>query len=244
MSTVHLEHRKYEKQPASASRGVRNMNKQDQPREKLVRYGADVLTDTELIAILIRSGTQGMNVMETATKLLEEVGGLHRMARCDAMDISKIKGIGRVKAITLMAALEMGRRLSKGSDEERIILQQPDRVYAHFGPMMRDLSKEVFYVAYLNSAKVLEGYDKISIGGTNATIVDPPEVLRKAVMNKAHGIILLHNHPSGNTNPSRADINLTQRLVDGGKMIGVQVLDHIIVAGYEYTSFKSRGIIP
>ncbi|MCH8556954.1 MAG: DNA repair protein RadC [Balneolia bacterium] len=240
MTEINLKETEYISQRPT---GVRNMLPDEQPREKLMKYGSDVLTDSELLAILLRSGTKGMNVMETSRHLLETNKGLHRLVRCDWQEISRIKGIGKVKAITLMAAFELARRLNQDTGGDKVTLHQPDQVYGYFGPMMRDLKKEIFIVAYLNSAKVLTGYDRISVGGTNATIVDPPEVLRKSVMNHAHGIILLHNHPSGNTTPSRSDISLTQRLVEGGRMMGIQVLDHIIVAGFKYTSMRDKGII-
>ncbi|MCH8566999.1 MAG: DNA repair protein RadC [Balneolales bacterium] len=231
------------KETAPSRQGVRNLLENEQPREKLMQNGADVLTESELIAILLRSGSKGMNVLETARSLLEQANGLHQLARCDWEEISRIKGIGKVKAITLMATFELARRLNQDSDKEKIVFRQPEEVYGYFGPVLRDLHKEVFIVAYVNSAKILLSYDKISIGGSNATIVDPPEVLRRSVMNRAHGIILVHNHPSGNNRPSRADIQLTKRIHEGAKMVGIDLVDHLIVAGYQYTSLKSEGLL-
>lgn len=223
--------------------GVRNLLPEEQPREKLMKYGPDVLTDSELLAILLRSGTQGMNVMEVARALLEKSGGLHKLARHDWDEISGIRGIGSVKALTLVAVFEIARRINQDSDEEKIFFFYPEQVYSYFGPMLRDNHKEIFIVGHLNSAKQLTGYDRISIGGANATVVDPNEVLRRALMNRAHNIMLVHNHPSGNPRPSSADVQLTKRIISGAKMIGIEVADHVIVAGYEWTSFKKLGII-
>ncbi|HKJ46652.1 MAG TPA: DNA repair protein RadC, partial [Balneolales bacterium] len=149
--------------------------------------------------------------------------------------------IAKVKAITLEAVFELSRRLQVADQEEKVILKCPEDVNAYFGPILRDLRKENFIVAFLNAAKVLTGYKKISIGGVTATIVDPAEVMKQAIMNDAHSVIVLHNHPSGNTKPSRADIQLTKRLVNSGKMLGISVEDHVIVAGYEFTSLRAKG---
>lgn len=183
--------------------------------------------------------------------LIETICGKTTDTTMSLQDLSKLGqdaleygGLTKKQAQKLNAAFELARRLHKPAADEKPRLQQPKEVNEFFAPFMRNLNKEVFYIAYLNSAKRLEGYESLSVGGSNATIVDPPEVLRKAIMNKAHGIIILHNHPSGNTRPSRADINLTKRLVEGGETVGVQVLDHVIIAGYHYTSLKSEGIIP
>lgn len=182
-------------------------------------------------------------LMEFITgKSLNTTKTMHEISRLGQKGL-EYGGLTQKQAQRLNAAFEIARRMNGFETETKPFMQQPDAVVKFFGPKLRNLNKEIFCIAYLNSAKRLEGYEFISKGGTNATIVDPPEVFKKSIMNDAHGIILLHNHPSGNNNPSRADINLTNRLVEGGKLVGVQVLDHIIIADYEYTSLKSRGII-
>lgn len=242
MAEINLKQAEYTAEIVKKS-GVRNMLPEEQPREKLMKYGPDVLTDSELLAILLRSGTQGMNVMEVSRTLLERSGGIHKLARHDWEEISGIRGIGKVKAITLVAVFELARRLSQDSEEEKIFFYYPEQVYSYFGPMLRDQQKEIFIVGYLNSAKQLTGYDRISVGGANATIVDPNEVLRKAIINRAHNIMLVHNHPSGNPRPSQADSKLTKRIQTGARMVGMDVADHVIIAGYEWTSFKKLSII-
>ncbi len=224
-------------------RVVKDMPPDDQPREKMQRHGPEVLSNAELLAIIMRTGTTKLNVIDLARNVLDQFGGLHRMARRDWKDICKVDGIGSVKAITIMAALELGRRLQTASAEEKVFLRCPDDVYGHFGAMMRDLRKEVFIIAFLNSAKRLIGFEKTSVGGQTATIVDPAEVIRQAIMNDAHSVILLHNHPSGNPTASQADIQLTKRVADAGKLVGVPVEDHVIIAGYEYVSLRSKGLM-
>lgn len=224
-------------------RVVKDMPPDEQPREKLQRHGPEVLSNTELLAILLRSGSRSMNVIDTARCLIEQAGGLHNLARKGWKDVCAINGIGTVKAVTIVAALEIGRRLQSASADDKVFLRCPEDVFTQFGPVLRDMRKEVFMVAFLNPAKKLIGYEKTSIGGQTATIVDPAEVFKQAIIHDAHSIVLLHNHPSGNASASQADIHLTKRLCDAGKLIGVMVEDHVIIAGYEYVSLRSKGLM-
>jgi DNA repair protein RadC len=224
-------------------RVVKDMSPDDQPREKLLRHGAEVLSNAELLAILLRTGTTKMNVIDTARSVLDVSGGLHNLARKEHRDLCRVNGIGAVKAVTILAALELGRRLQSAGLDEKVFFRSPDDVYAYFGPKMRDLRKEVFIIAFMNAAKKMIGYERMSIGGQTATIVDPSEAMRQAILNDAHSVVLLHNHPSGNAAASQADIQLTKRLYEAGRILGVYVEDHIIVAGYEYVSLRSKGLI-
>lgn len=223
--------------------GVRNLLRDEQPREKLADYGAEVLTDAELLAILIRSGSLEMNVVDTARHLLEKSGGLSNLARKNWQDMCQIKGIGKVKALTLLAAFELTRRINSGTGKNTVKIHSPGEVFKFFGPRLRDLEKEVFIIGYLNSSKCLTGYDKISEGGRHSTVVDVPEVFRMALLNGAASLVLVHNHPSGNTNPSQADIRLTRRMVETGDTLGLKILDHVIICGNDYYSFSSEGIL-
>lgn len=224
-------------------RVVKDMPPDDQPREKLQRHGPDVLSNAELLAILLRTGTTKMNVIDTARSILDLSGGLHNLARKEFRDLCRVDGIGAVKAVTIVAAMELGRRLQSASIEEKVFFRSPDDVYAYFGPKMRDLRKEVFIIAFMNAAKRMIGFERMSVGGQTATIVDPSEAMRQAILNDAHSVVLLHNHPSGNAAASQADIQLTKRLYEAGRILGVFVEDHIIVAGYEYVSLRSKGLI-
>lgn len=225
------------------NRTVKEMQPDEQPREKLMNHGGESLSDAELLAILLRTGSRRMNVIQMSAALLDHFGGLRKLARKQWQDMKTIPGVGNVKAITLEAALELSRRIQMASLGEQVQITSPRDAVAYFGPKLRDMTKEVFIVAFLNNAKVITGYKKISSGGSTATIVDPAEVIRQAVMNEANSMLLVHNHPSGNKKESRADIALTKRIHKAGKLLGIPVDDHLIIAGEGFTSFKAKGLI-
>ncbi len=224
-------------------RMVRDLSADEQPRERLVRYGTDNLSDTELLAILLRTGSRDMNVIETSRELLRYFGGLHKLVRKNWRELRVIKGVADVKAITLEAAFELSRRLQSRSNGQPIIFRTPEDVASHFGPRLRDLQTEQFMVVFMNAAKAVTGHHVISKGGKTATIVDPAEVMRQAIMNEANSIIIVHNHPSGTRRASRADISITKKLIQAGHMLDIFVDDHIIIAGYEFLSMKSEGLM-
>ena len=184
-----------------------------------------------------------MNVIQMSQALLDHFGGLRNVSRKDWQELKVIPGIADVKALTLEAVFELSRRIQVASLGDQLQVTSPKQAVAYFGPKMRDLTKEVFIVAFLNNAKYLTGYRKISSGGSTATIVDPAEVMRQAVLNEAQSLLLLHNHPSGQLSESKADIQLTKRLVESGKLLGIPIDDHIIIAGDGYTSLRTKGII-
>ncbi|HMB41593.1 MAG TPA: DNA repair protein RadC [Balneolaceae bacterium] len=224
-------------------RSVREMRPDEQPREKLLKYGSDSLSDAELLAILLRTGSRGMNVVDTSRALLDRFRGLRNLSRQDWQALKVIPGIAKVKAITLEAMFELSRRIQVASLGDEIQITSPDMAAAYFRPKLRDLNHEVFYVGFLNNSKVLTGIKKISSGGSRATIVEPAEVLRQAIINKANSILLVHNHPSGYLKESAADVNLTKRISKAGEMVNIPVTDHIIIAGDSYISLKSKKII-
>lgn len=224
-------------------RTVKEMQPDEQPREKLMNYGAESLTDAELLAILLRTGSSKMNVIQMAQALLNHFDGLRHLARKNWQAMKVIPGMGKVKALTLEAVFELSRRIQTASLGDQIQITSPQEAVAYFGPKLRDLTKEVFMVAFLNNAKMVLGYKKISSGGSTATIVDPAEVMRQAVMNEANSILLIHNHPSGQSRESKADIQLTKRIADSGKLLGIPVDDHIIIAGDSFTSFRTKGLL-
>lgn len=225
------------------NRTVKEMNSDEQPREKLMNHGGESLSDAELLAILLRTGSRKMNVIQMAQALLDQFGGLRYLARKDWQNMKAIPGMGNVKALTLEAVFELSRRIEVSELGEQVQITSPKEAVAYFGPKLRDLTKEVFIVAFLNNAKIVEGYKKISSGGSTATIVDPAEVIRQAVINEANSVLLIHNHPSGSRKESRADVQLTKRLAKSGKLLGIPVDDHIIIAGDGFTSFKSKGLL-
>ncbi len=208
-----------------------------------MKYGADSLSDAELLAILLRTGTRKMNVIETSRALLDHFNGLHSLIKKEWNELRVIPGIAKVKAITLEAAFELARRIQVAGLGEEIQITSPDEAAAFFGPKIRHLTKEVFLVGFLNNRKILTGFHRISQGGSNATIVEPAEVMRHAILNQANSIILVHNHPSGNNKASTADIQLTKRVAESGKLLGIPVDDHIIIAGYDFVSLRSQGLL-
>ena len=224
-------------------RTVKEMQPDEQPREKLMNYGAESLSDAELLAILLRTGSRSMNVIQMSQALLDHFGGLRQLARKNWQEMRVIPGIAKVKALTLEAVFELSRRIQVASLGEQVQITSPDAAAAYFGPKLRDLTKEVFIVAFLNNAKIVVGYKKISSGGTTATVVDPAEVMRQAMMNEANSILLVHNHPSGNKTESKADKQLTKRIAEAGKLLGIPVDDHIIIAGDGYTSFRAKNLL-
>lgn len=224
-------------------RSVREMQPDEQPREKLLKYGADSLSDAELIAILLRTGTKGLNVIETSRALLTRFGGLRKLSKQNWQSLKVIPGIAQVKAITLEAVFELSRRLQVASLGDEISMHSPELAAAYFMPRLRDLPHEEFYVAFLNNSKVLTGFKRISSGSSKATIVDVAEVLRQAIINRASSIILAHNHPSGYRKESAADIRLTKRIVESGLLLSIPVDDHIIIAGDHYISFREKNLL-
>lgn len=226
-----------------SKRTVKELSIDEQPREKLQRYGSESLSDAELLAILLRTGSNKMNVIDTARTLLDHFNGLKNLSRKNWQELRVIPGIAKVKAITLESIFELSRRLQVADLGEKVSLKCPEDVNNFFGPKLRDLRKETFVVTFLNAAKVMTGFKRISTGGVTATIVDPAEVMRQAIMNDAHSVIVLHNHPSGNPKPSQADIQLTKRLVESGKLLGISVEDHVIIAQYNFTSLRAKGLM-
>lgn len=222
---------------------VRDLAEDEQPRERLIRFGAESLTDAELLAILMRTGSRKMNVIDTCRKMLRHFGGLHKLVRKSWRELRVIEGVADVKAITLEAAFELSRRLQSAGNGKSLFFRTPEDVASHFGPRMRDLQTEQFVVVFLNAAKAVTGHQIISKGGKTATVVDPAEVMRQAIMNEANSIIIVHNHPSANRRASRADISITKKLIRAGDMLDITVDDHIIIAGYEHLSMRSEGMM-
>lgn len=225
-------------------RTVREMHPDEQPREKLLKYGPESLSTAELLAILLRTGSKGMNVVDTSRALLDRFQGLRNLSKQDWQALKVIPGIAKVKALTLEAVFELTRRIQMESLGNEVKITTPEMAAAYFMPRLRDLKHEEFYVAFLNNSKILTGYKKISSGGTTATVVEPAEVMRQAILNQANSILLVHNHPSGYLKESQADIKLTNRLNDAGKMLGIPVIDHIIIAGDGYISLRNKNLIP
>lgn len=222
---------------------IKELPVDDRPREKLLLKGVQNLSDAELIAILLRTGTRGQSVVEVAQTLLKE-NNLSVLASKSAESFTKHNGIGRDKAATLSAAFEIARRVKiseKWYSNKKIT--SPQDLADLFIPLMRDEVKEKFIVVCLNSSNQVIKFEVISVGNLNSSIVHPREVFKVAIDNNSAGIFLVHNHPSGNLDPSREDIAITKRLVEAGNIFDIKVLDHLIIAGENFTSMVEQRII-
>ncbi|PWN07765.1 RadC family protein [Rhodohalobacter mucosus] len=224
-------------------RSVKEMRPEEQPRERLKKYGAESLSDAELLAILLRTGTKGMNVLNVSRALLSRFDGLRNLSRQNWQSLKVVPGIAGVKAITLEAVFELSRRVQISSLGEKISIHTPEDAAALFSPKLRDLHHEEFYIAFLNNSRVLTGYKRISSGGSTSTIVDVAEIVRQSVMNRANSVIMAHNHPSGYAKESAADIHLTKRVSEALKLMGIGLDDHIIIAGDQFISMRNKNLI-
>lgn len=227
----------------SSSGTVKELPLQEQPREKLMSLGPKSLTDAELLAILLRTGSTKMNVLDTSRHLLKQHGGLLFLYRKNWQELAKIIGIGPIKALTLEAAFELGRRVQQKNLSERSQFASPASVAEFFIPLMRDSAIELFYVLCVDNQNRMITYKKVAEGTKSACGVDVADILKEPILSNAPGIFILHNHPSGALKASQADIVLTKRVQSAAKVMGIKVLDHIIIAGNEYLSFAHEDLL-
>ncbi len=215
----------------------------DRPRERLLRHGATSLTTQELLALLIHTGTASASVSDVAEAVLRRFPSLTDLAGRDAAELRTIHGMGPAKAATLCAAFELAHRIQAEPFTGRVTVSSPATVARYMTPHMRHLRTETFHVVLLNTANQIIRHVPVSDGSLNAVLIHPREVFRLAIAETAAAVILVHNHPSGNTEPSREDIAITRQLVDAGRIVDIRVLDHIIIAGDAYTSFAERHLL-
>lgn len=214
------------------------------PRERLLARGAVYLSDAELLAILLRTGSQGQTAVELAASLLSAGGGLRALVEYSAEELAAFKGVGMAKATQIKAAVELGRRVSSLSPEERPVIRCPEDVVQLVREEMRFLDRENFRVLCLNTKNQVVSSDLVSVGSLNASLVHPREVFKLAVSRSAAALILVHNHPSGDPQPSKEDLEVTRRLVQAGQLLGIEVLDHVIIGGCEYVSLREKKYLP
>ncbi len=226
---------------------MKNLPESERPYERLLKYGASSLSDAELIAILLKTGTKDENVVDIAKRLLLSItgnySGLGNLMYMDYPDYIKIKGIGRVKAITLLAAVELGRRIALDKKESYVNFYKPSSVAEYFMDEMAPYEVEYFYMLLLDASNSLIAKIKISKGTVSETIASPRECMKEALRYGAVNIILMHNHPSGNPTPSRADILMTEKISKACALMDINLLDHIIIGSRCYVSMKEEGII-
>ena len=217
---------------------------EDRPREKLLSKGMQSLTDAELLAILIGSGQRNESAVEVARKVLNLSGNnLNELGRLSIKNLMKIHGIGKAKAITLIAALELGRRRKLTDPKEKFKISGSQDAYDFLSPLVEDLSHEEFRVLYLNRSNRVVEHKKISQGGVSGTVIDVRIILKFAIEVLASSLIISHNHPSGNLQPSEADIQITRKIKEAAKLHDIQLLDHIIISDKHYYSFADEGVL-
>ncbi|MDT8859522.1 DNA repair protein RadC [Alkalihalobacillus sp. MEB130] len=222
---------------------IRDVPVRERPRERLLQEGAQALTNQEIIAILLRSGTKKESVLQVAQHLLAKFDGLLLLKDAAIEELRSINGIGEAKAVELAAAIELGRRIHNVQTDERYVIRSPEDVSNFVMEDMRFLHQEHFDCLYLNTKNQVLIRKTIFIGSLNASIVHPREVFKEAFRRSAASIICLHNHPSGDPTPSREDIEVTKRLAESGKVLGIELLDHIIIGDRKFVSLKEQGYV-
>lgn len=225
------------------SKSIKNWVEDERPREKMQQKGAAALTDAELLAILISSGTVAKSALDLAREALELAGNnLRELGRLNILELKKIKGIGEARAITICAAMELGRRRQLSEGLERITIQKSRDAAEIIMPHLQDLSHEAFYVLYLNQASKLLRQEFLSNGGITATVADVRMILKNCLLYNANQVIVAHNHPSGSKRVSEADKALTIKLRDASVIMDIKLIDHLIIAGHEYVSMADEGL--
>ncbi|WP_435354370.1 RadC family protein [Emticicia sp. SJ17W-69] len=216
---------------------------EDRPREKLIMKGKVALSDAELIAILIGSGSRELSAVDLSKLILQSVNNnLHELAKLSINDLIKFKGIGEAKAISIAAAMELGRRRKESEVIKKVKVASSADAYKAVRPYLMDLLHEQFWVILLNRANEIIRPQQISIGGVAGTVADPKMIFKAAIEHLASSIILVHNHPSGNLTPSQADKDLTKKVKEAGRVLDIPVLDHLIFGDEAYFSFADEGI--
>ncbi len=226
---------------------IQEMPDEERPREKLMKQGASSLSESELIAILLRTGMVGANAIDVARKLLLRFQSLTALSRCGAKELAEVKGIGMAKALQLAAAFELGKRLAKESPA-RGKVDTPELVYELLGPEMRMLSKESLRAILLDTRLRLLRVEEIALGTVSECLAHPREVFRPVIIHSAYAVILAHNHPSGDPGPSAADIQMSRRMAEAASVLQIRLLDHVIIGSpaedrLPYYSFKQAGVL-
>lgn len=223
---------------------IKDLAEEDRPREKLLAKGISSLTDAELIAILIGTGSKNESAVDLGKKILGSVShNLNELGKLSIHDLMKMKGIGQAKAITILAALELGRRRKASEIIKKRKISQSRDVLEYFQPLLSDLHYEEFWVLLLNRSNRVVNKIKISQGGISGTVIDVRLILKKAIENDTSSIILCHNHPSGNLEPSESDKKITLKLQKAGQLMDIQVIDHVIISDNNYFSFADEGLL-
>ncbi len=223
---------------------IKNWALEDRPREKLLNHGTQSLSDAELLAILLGSGTRNSTAVDLARQILDSSGNnLHQLGKAGISELKQIKGIGSAKALMLMAVFELGRRRSQTDTTEKTKITSSKDVFNLFHPILGDLPHEEFWILILNRSNQVIDKVRISQGGISGTVIDTRLILRNAIEKLASGLVLCHNHPSGNTQPSEPDKKITEKIQSAANFMEINLLDHIIIADKHFFSFADEGIL-
>lgn len=220
---------------------IKDIPHDERPRERLIKFGPESLSNAELLAILLRTGTKDSNAINLAQNIISK-NGLDFLSNCTIEELSSIKGVGLAKAAQIKAAIELGKRLRGLRNSNKIKITSPRDVFNLIGEDMRYLKKEFLRIILLNTKNIVIDIKDISIGSLNSSIVHPREVFNEAIRKSSSSIIICHNHPSGDPEPSMEDINITKRLFEVGKVVGIELLDHIIIGDGCYISLKEKNL--
>lgn len=219
---------------------IKEMENESKPREKLLYYGVENLSNTDLISIILRTGTKSFNAMEIASNILKNIGSINNLSKMGVRELSNIKGVGNVKAITLLAAIELGKRVNSKEIKINMSLTNSKAVHESFKRFFQNETQEKFMAIYLNTKKQLINYKILFIGTVDHSIVHPREIFNEAIRLSASSIIIIHNHPTGDIRPSNEDINVTNKIRESGNLLSIPLLDSIITNGEEYYSFNDE----
>jgi len=222
---------------------LKALPKNELPRERLIQYGASNLSNEELLSIVFRTGIKNISVKEVSNNVLTSIDSIQDLAHISINELANIKGVGIVKAVTLLASLELGKRVYSKGIENNILLNNTLLVHDTFKSLFKSLLQEKFVAIYLNTKKELVGYDILFVGTIDSTSFHPREVLRGALKRSASAIVVMHNHPSGSVVPSNNDILLTKQLKSSCDVMGIPLIDHLITNGSDYYSFFDNGVI-
>ncbi|GLI54260.1 RadC family protein [Thermodesulfovibrio yellowstonii] len=221
---------------------VREWPETERPRERLIKHGTESLSDAQLLAIVLRTGSNGKTVIDTAIELLQRFGGLRGLEDASISDLKNFKGLGIAKIAQIKASFELGKRALSEKVQEQIF-NSAEIVYNYFFPKLNGLKKEVFITLLVDTKlRLLRGV-KVSEGTLNQSLIHPREIFKEAVKESAYALILIHNHPSGDPTPSEQDIEITKKLKKASEILEIPILDHVIIGSGKYFSMKERGII-
>ncbi len=222
---------------------IQDMNEDERPRERLLQYGVSALHNRELLAILLGTGTSGASALTTADEILRSKPGITSFHDIRLAELTAVKGVGTGKAATIMAAIEFGKRVHQKTSYEAVAVRDPEAVANLFAFDLRNKKKEEFWILLVDVKCKAFQKELISVGTLNQSLIHPREVFQIAIRQSARGIILVHNHPSGDPTPSPEDHQITERLVETGKIIGIDVMDHVVIGKDDYYSFRQYGMI-